>query len=178
MKKYQGKYRIPSARHPDWDYSSNGSYYVTICTAMRQYFFGEIKDGDMNLSEIGMLVDNYWLKIPQHFPFVKLDVHVIMPNHIHGIIIIDRDVKTTTLIHQQPQPLSNTSLKKWKPGSLGVIINQYKRICTINARKINPMFDWQARFHDTIIHDEASLEKIRDYIINNTGNWKDDDFYG
>ena len=96
MKKYQDKYRIPSARHPDWDYSSNGSYYVTICTAMRECFFGEIEDGDMILSGIGRLVENYWLKIPQHFPFVKLDVHVIMPNHILGIIIINRDIDKKT----------------------------------------------------------------------------------
>ncbi len=66
---------------------------------------------------------------------------------------------------------------KWKPEILGVIVNQYKRICTIHSRKINPNFDWQSRFHDHIIRDDVSYQQIRNYIINNPKNWPDDKFH-
>ena len=90
MDKFRNKYRIPSARLPNWDYGWNGAYFITICTANRECFFGNILDGEMQLLEIGEMADKFWLEIPEHFPFVKLDVHVVMPNHVHGIIVIDK----------------------------------------------------------------------------------------
>ena len=90
MVKFQNKYRISSARLQTWDYGSNAAYFVTICTANRACFFGDVHDGETLLSEIGKMAEKYWLEIPDHFPFVKLDVHVVMPNHVHGIIIIDK----------------------------------------------------------------------------------------
>ncbi|MBI9059746.1 MAG: hypothetical protein JEZ01_18425 [Labilibaculum sp.] len=180
--KFQGKYRIKSARLQNWDYSNNGLYFVTICTANRELYFGDIVNGEMQLSEIGRLANKYWKEIPNHFPFVELDEFVIMPNHVHGIIIINkpndggyndkRNVGTPNL------GVSTTTMasEKWNPGSLGVIINQYKRICTINARKIHTNFAWQSRFHDHIIRNDESLQRIRDYIINNTLRWRDDKF--
>lgn len=132
--KFQNRYRIPSARADWWDYGWNGAYFVTICTAYREHYFGEIIDGNvetgrsvetgqcpvstnpngdanfanatnatdphhsknidiqptMQLSEIGQLAEKFWGSIPEHFPFVKLDAFVVMPNHIHGILIIDK----------------------------------------------------------------------------------------
>jgi REP element-mobilizing transposase RayT len=90
MDRFRDKYRIPSARLQQWDYGWNGSYFVTINTANRKHYFGVIIDGKMHLSEIGKLADKYWLEIPDHFPFVLLGVHQIMPNHVHGIITIDK----------------------------------------------------------------------------------------
>src|SRR6056297_360165 len=88
--KFKGKYRIESARLQNWDYGWNALYFVTICTKNRECFFGEIQDGKMEFSKIGEKAGKFWLEIPEHFPFVKLDVHVVMPNHVHGIIIIDK----------------------------------------------------------------------------------------
>ena len=88
--RYKNKYRIPSARWSEWDYGSNAAYFVTICTAHRERFFGEIVQGEMQLSEIGLIAQEYWLRIPSHFPFVVLDAFVIMPNHVHGIIVINK----------------------------------------------------------------------------------------
>ena len=85
--KFQNKYRIPSARLPSWDYGWNAAYYVTICTGRRVACFGKIENGQMALSVIGKMADQYWREIPNHFPFVILDAYVIMPNHVHGIII-------------------------------------------------------------------------------------------
>jgi hypothetical protein len=90
MDKFQNKYRIPSTRLQHWNYGWNAVYYVTICTHHRLCFFGEIMDGKMELSKIGSLANKYWLEIPAHFPFVKLRAFVIMPNHVHGIIMIDK----------------------------------------------------------------------------------------
>ncbi|HSO88281.1 MAG TPA: hypothetical protein VLQ91_17135, partial [Draconibacterium sp.] len=74
----------------NWDYGSNAIYFVTICTQNREHYFGEIADGQMNLSETGKMANVFWFEIPNHFPFVKLGEFVVMPNHVHGIIIIDK----------------------------------------------------------------------------------------
>ena len=88
MEKFKGKYRIPSARLQNWDYGWNAAYFVTICTQDRKHYFGEIINGKMRLSKIGESAEKCWIEIPKHFPFVKLDEFVLMPNHIHGIIEI------------------------------------------------------------------------------------------
>jgi putative transposase len=88
--KFRNKYRIPSTRLQNWDYGWNASYFVTICTHKRKCYFGEVVNGNMILSEIGKMAEKCWMEIPNHFPFVKLDAHVVMPNHVHGIIIIDK----------------------------------------------------------------------------------------
>ena len=97
MDKFQNKYRIPSTRLQNWDYGWNAIYFVTICTAHRVCYFGDITDNVRDtrfcvstLSEIGKIAWQFWYEIPSHFPFVKLDAFVVMPNHIHGIIIIDK----------------------------------------------------------------------------------------
>ena len=74
--KYQGKYRIPSARLAGWDYRNAAAYFVTICTANREMFFGDIKDGVMHLSEAGKVANECWIDIPNHFPFIRIDAHV------------------------------------------------------------------------------------------------------
>ena len=95
MEKFQNKYRIGSARLQGYDYGQNGAYFITICTANREHYFGEIANGKMNLNELGKMAEKYWLEIPNQFSFVKLDEYVIMPNHTHGILIIDQpDDKT------------------------------------------------------------------------------------
>ena len=90
MEKWKGKYRIPSARASWWDYSRNGVYFITICTRDREHFLGECVDGKMTLSTVGAIVQGFWYEIPQHFPFVWLGEFVVMPNHIHGILVLDK----------------------------------------------------------------------------------------
>lgn len=87
--KYKNKYRSTSTRLKHWDYSDNGWYFITICTQNKEHFFGEVIDGEMVLSQIGKIADKFWKEIPNHFKNVILDNHVIMPNHTHGIIIIN-----------------------------------------------------------------------------------------
>ena len=185
MAKFRNKCRIESTRNPNWDYGLNGAYYITICTKNRKLYFGYIENGEMNLSEIGKIAHQYFSEIPDHFPFVKLGAFVIMPNHVHGIIIIDKKpVETQNFgslhvplnipIHQPPK-----TKNKFGPQSqnLGSIVRGFKtgvkKFATMH--KIN--FTWQPKFHDHIIRNKPEYNRIKKYILNNPANWDDDKFY-
>ncbi|MBP8944301.1 MAG: hypothetical protein KBG25_00115 [Paludibacteraceae bacterium] len=109
MTTFQNKYRIESIRLPGYDYSRPGAYFVTIVTYQRQCLFGNIFNGEMMLNECGEIVKNWWQEIPNHYSNVQLDEWVIMPNHIHGIIIINEnnDVNVEA-IHELPLQQQNT----------------------------------------------------------------------
>lgn len=157
---FAGKFRIRSTRLKNWDYSSPGYYFVTICTRNFQPFFGEIIDGVMRLTPVGEIVHRFWSEIPEHFPNIGLDEFVIMPNHMHGIIIIHECVETQ---HAASLP---------KPGSLSTIIRSYKSAVTRWARRnAYPKFAWQSRFYDHIIRSDESLHEIRSYIRHNPLKW-------
>ena len=93
--KFQGKYRIPSARLASWDYGSNAAYFVTLCAHDRANVFGKIIGGRIDLTPLGQAATDCWCAIPDHFPFVVLDAFVVMPNHMHGIVIIDKPAVET-----------------------------------------------------------------------------------
>jgi putative transposase len=98
MDKFQNKYRIPSARLQNWDYGANGSYFITICTQDRQHYFGEIINKEMQLNVLGEMAEKHWMEIPIHFSFIELGNFVIMPNHMHGILIIDKNANSPNLV--------------------------------------------------------------------------------
>ena len=91
--KFQDKYRIPSARLQNWDYSWNAAYFITVCTAGRDSVFGKILDGKMILSNLGIIADVFWHEIKNHCNTVELDAFVVMPNHLHGIILLTGNEK-------------------------------------------------------------------------------------
>ncbi|WP_461640387.1 transposase [Labilibaculum euxinus] len=174
MKKFQNKYRIPQARAVWWNYSNEGSYFVTICTYKKQLFFGSITDQKMELSEIGKLAHQFWCGIPDHFPFAKLHAFVVMPNHVHGIIEIFNSEETlhATSVHNgsdsKNEKMAAISPKK---GSLASILRSYKSAVTKEARKTDPDFEWQERFYDHIIRDDQEYHRIENYINNNPRKW-------
>jgi putative transposase len=104
-KLFKNKYRIDSIRHSAWDYSWNAEYFVTICTGKHKNYFGCIENNDIVLSVIGKVTDKCWQEIPKHFPFVKLNSYTIMPNHIHGIIIINNPVDTQNSASNSIKPI-------------------------------------------------------------------------
>ena len=186
--KFQNKYRISSSRLKNWDYGTNGAYFITICTQNREHFFGEIVcvDGknEMQFNEIGLLANKFWAEIPKHFPFAELGNYQIMPNHVHGILIIDKknvvdDVVETLQCNVSTENAKNEFMSKISPksGTVSTIIRSYKSVLTKNAHYIHADFEWQERFHDHIIRDSESFERIQNYIENNVVNWKDDKFY-
>ncbi len=147
---YRNKYRGLTHRLKGYDYSSPGIYFVTINTKNKYHYLGKIVNGKIVLSETGLLAEKYWSEIPFHFSGTRLDEFVIMPDHIHGIIHIESENK-----------------KEKMPYSLGLIINQFKRICTINAAKKNIPLTWQPRYYDVIIRGSRQLSRIRQYIRDN-----------
>lgn len=181
MEKFQNKYRIESTRLRNWDYGSNAAYFITICTKNRTRFFGEIDDKEMVLNAIGKLAKFYWIEIPKHFPFIALGNFVVMPNHVHGILTIDKNNGDTTMVETL---LCNVSTDKNeqmarispKPGTISTIIRSYKSVLTKNARLIDMDFAWQSRFHDHIIRNDGEYHRISKYILNNPANWKCDKF--
>lgn len=170
---FRNRYRIESARLKGYDYCHDGAYFITICTKEMIHYFGEIKSGRMNLSGIGKIAENFWKEIPNHFPSIILDKYIIMPNHIHGILILNsQPVQTPCMGVSEESPDQKQANKKaWKSNSIGSIINQYKRICTFTIKKEGFDFAWDTRFHDHIIRGGFELNRIRKYIKNNPKKW-------
>jgi putative transposase len=189
--KFNNKYRIPSTRLQFWDYSNDGAYFITICTKNREHFFGIVENSKMQLSEIGKFVEQYWIEIPNHFPFIELGNFVVMPNHVHGILIINNNVIPVNASKNDcvnNQTLLIASLQREIGGFSGnknpmlndnilKIIRWYKGRCSFECRKIHADFAWQSRFHDHIIRNSKSFEIIQNYIFENPLKWKIDKFY-
>jgi len=95
LEKFQNKYRIPSARAQWWDYGNDAAYFITICTRNREHYFGEIVNDEMRLSHVGLLADVMWHEIKNHAQNVELGEFVVMPNHIHGILILQGNGNAT-----------------------------------------------------------------------------------
>jgi len=181
MTLFKNKYRIETTRLKHWDYSSDGEYFVTICTKNRMEYFGEIRNGIMGLNEMGNAAAICWQNIPSHFPFTELGAWVVMPNHVHGVIIIN---------NVNPNPRKDAINRvftgngnggitgKYNPmgkNTLGEIIRWLKGQTTFEIRKnINLGFGWISRFYDHIIFGEKESEEIYNYILNNPWKWEQD----
>ena len=190
--KFQDKYRIPSARAEWWDYGNDAACFVTInADNLKNHYFGHVRHGEMQLSAIGRIAHDVWQEIPNKFPFVKQDGFIIMPNHMHGIIVIDKsqhiaeprsDVETRLIasLHPPvpptiPPPGQPPNQPKKPPGGitgkhnpmlgtgLGRIIRWYKGRVTFESRKTDPLFAWQARYYDHIIRNDDSYQRIKKY---------------
>ncbi len=170
MELYQNKYRIKSARLKDWDYSNPWWYYVTINAKYHIEYFGKIIAGKMVLNEFGKIAEQEWLKTKTIRNNVDLDYFVIMPNHVHGIVILN-DVETR---RGESLPKNHSSqFSKPIKNSLPVIINQYKGSLKRWANKNgHSPFAWQSRFYDRIIRSEKELYNIRKYIELNPLKWE------
>jgi len=192
---FRNRFRNESSRLPGYGYSKSGVYFITICTIKHECYFGKIIDRQMVLSEPGKIAFQKWFEIPYHFPIVILDEFVVMPNHIHGIIIIKpaivvgtlhatslqqtnatslqqtnaMSLQQTNVTSQQNQPVKNEFMSFISPksGSLSSIVRSYKSAVTKNLHTMEPGFSWQPRFYDHIIRSDRELNRIRRYIINN-----------
>ncbi len=169
----QSNYKNIPIRLQNWDYRWDASYFVTICTAGRTHYFGEICDRKMNLSTIGALADVFWHEIKNHAKNVKLGPFVVMPNHIHGIIMIDGNY-----IPEDDNKITGSKrFQNIGKNSLSSIIGSYKSAVTKHARRLGYQFEWQTRFYEHIIRDEQSFIRISDYIEQNVSKWSEDRFY-
>ncbi|MFN8154340.1 MAG: transposase [Bacteroidia bacterium] len=170
MSLFRNKYRNESARLPNWDYRTAGAYFITIVTKNRFRYFGEIENGCMNYSPIGAIAHVLWNEIENHEKNgVQLGEMVVMPDHIHGIIILP-DSPVGTLHATSPQGNHHSGISP-KPGSISAIVRSYKSAVSKYAHRLGYDFSWQSRFHDRIIRDENEFNNITNYIRNNPTNW-------
>jgi REP element-mobilizing transposase RayT len=179
MDKFKNKYRVKSARLQDWDYGSNAGYFVTVCVADRACHFGDVLNGKMQLSALGLWAEKCWLEIPDHFPFVVLDGFVAMPNHVHGILFIDKPVETQNVVETQNIASLPGNRNAFGPQSqnLASIIRGYKIGVTKYAKSNQLNFAWQPRFHEHVIRNQESYLRITEYIQNNPLQWQLDKYY-
>ncbi len=196
--------RRRSIRLPGWDYSTPGAYFVTICIEGRECILGEVRDGAMILSPYGQVVEEHWRRLPRFFPRIELDAFVVMPNHVHGVIVIKdaaaspehvsaSDAATSAPAPSPPVALPCVSPLRCgkgvtagdgrtvcgtQPGSLGAIVQSFK---SITARRINRMCRapgahvWQVNYYEHIVRDQGELERTRRYIVTNPERWGEDE---
>ncbi len=174
-----------SIRLKGYDYTQPGAYYITICTYQRQCLFGEVVGGIMHLNLIGETIRYCWHRLPEHFPFIELDAFVIMPNHLHGIILIADDNTNKSQLFKQPiiEPVLSEQIptlpKGTASGSLGALVQNFKSIVTRRVNRLTRNYGtiWQEGYYEEIIRDERAYDNIRKYIVQNPLKWHDDENY-
>jgi len=138
----------------NYDYTQTGAYFVTICTKDMKWLFGNIDDGTMTLNDNGSIADNELMKIPSHFTGVKLCNHIVMPNHVHLIIVI-----------------AATDAASGAPTvTIGNIIRGYKA----GVSRLVGFSPWQRNYHDHVIRNQEDYNRIAEYIENNPARWAED----
>ncbi|MBD1938527.1 transposase [Microcoleus sp. FACHB-68] len=184
------KHHRHSIRLKGYDYRQGGAYYVTICCHQRRFLLGEIVSGVMHSNHIGATVQAVWDSLPHHFPFLELDAFVVMPNHIHGILVIVENYSEasvpedndTPLIFSQrkisPKPAEQTIPPRGTlAGSLGAIIQNFKSVTTRRVNRLtgNKATIWQRNYYEKIIQNKTAYQNIRRYIMENPLNWNEDE---
>ena len=174
--KFEDQFRIASAQWAGYDYGQSGMYFVTICTQNRIRYFGEIilPAGDWDSAELypspqAQIVQVCWLQISSRFPFVSLDAFVVMPDHIHGLLLFDKP-------NEQASSLNYQNAFGPQRDNLAAVIRGFKSGVSALAKKKGLTFDWQSRFHDRGGRNDVELKKIQHYITNNPARWKHEQF--
>ena len=165
-----------SIRLTGYDYSQAGAYFLTVCAYRRGCLFGEIVDGQTRLNANGEIVNDCWHRLPEHYPNIKLDAFVVMPNHIHAIVVLTPGVGAG--FKPAPTPQRGPPPAPTPQHGLPEIVRGFK---TFSSRRINegrrtsgvPV--WQHNYYDHIIRDEGALERIRQYIVLNPARWAQDE---
>lgn len=182
MRYNPARHRRRSLRLKGYDYSSAGAYFITICTHHRQCLLGTILNGEMQLSKMGWIAHEEWENSATIRQEIEFDAWVIMPNHIHGIVILNDNFlemnrKSTGAMHL---PVADRLIPPLKPRSLSSFVQGFKSVTT---KRINLLRNaqgtpvWQRNYYDHIIRSEASLISIRKYIQNNPVSWQKDQLH-
>jgi putative transposase len=175
MTLYEGKYRMESARLRDWDYRSRGWYFVTICSRNKVCIFGQVVRAEVQLSRPGQIANQDLRSLYQHYQDIQVESHVVMPNHVHAIIMIDGDHYFSPAPKNAFEPKPAGAFVSPQAGSLSAIIRSYKAGVTGKAHEIgfrHPI--WQTRFHDHLLRGDSVISAVREYIRNNPAKWGED----
>ena len=175
-----------SIRLPSYNYTSNGAYFITICTSNREHSLGEIIGNEIKLSRIGEIVSEKWLDILNHHKHVDLGEFVVMPNHIHGIIWIvgerlgvPESIKKERICQGKSQQIEIHERKFGKPqsDSLSMIVNQFKgSVKRWSNKNDHKWFKWQRNYYEHVIRNDNELINISEYIKYNPQNWSKDEY--
>jgi len=183
-----------SIRLKGYEYSQAGAYFVTVCTQNRECLLGEIVDGEMRLNDAGRMIQRIWHEIPVHYSGVEVDAFVVMPNHIHGVVILVGaaprgrpdvgNAASDTGQARGPVPTMSSALSGQARGpaptmSLPDVVHRFKTMTTklyidgVKQSGWSPFFNrlWQRNYYERIIRNEDSLARIREYIVNNPLQW-------
>lgn len=175
------EYNPHSLRLKKYDYTQSGAYFVTICTYARMCFFGKIEEGKIFLNKYGDIANSCWQDIPEHFPYIKPAPFVIMPNHIHGIIIISerlQNAKPVVETRHAVSVVSGEAFQKPVHGSLPTIVRSFKSAVTkrLNAlgEECLPVTVWQRNYYEHVIRSDKALRQAIEYINFNPSEWESD----
>ncbi|XPS82455.1 hypothetical protein Dvar_04730 [Desulfosarcina variabilis str. Montpellier] len=164
-----------SIRLPGYDYASTGAYFITICTHQHECLFGIIDDGHLHLNDTGQMAQTCWNEIPDHFPHVRLDAFVVMPNHVHGILFISKNVIVGA---KNFSPLQPNRQAKGTSKTIGSVIRGFKVGVTKWVRQNTSIQNvWQRNYWEHVIRSEPELKGLREYIHNNPNRWSLDRLY-
>ena len=174
MKFDSQKHHRRSIRVPDYDYSQPGAYFITIVAWRRESLFGEIINGEMQLNNAGQIVWDVWQSLPARFPQITLGTAVVMPNHFHGIVIINET--PVGVIHELP--LRVTNQKERRRMTIPLVVGYFKMN---TAKRINKILNsegtpvWQRNYYEHVIRDDEEHNRIHLYIEVNIDNWVNDE---
>jgi REP element-mobilizing transposase RayT len=182
MRHNTGGHHRKSKRFQSHDYASAAAYFVTIVAKHRTCLFGRVAGGKMMFSPSGHIADEYFRSIPEHFANAEIDVYQIMPNHVHGIIVLHEYNHWTAQAPsnvgaRHASPLRDPSNPRgFEPGSMGAIAASFKSAVSRRARmEFDIAHIWQRNYDDHIIRGEKDWRAIREYILSNPANWNDDE---
>ena len=150
----------------DYDYAQAGMYFVTICSHQRVCLFGEISSGGMLANDAGRIVRATWDALPEHYAHVSLDAFIAMPNHVHGILVMDSALAVGAGLKPAPTPPTRHGLPE--------VVRAFK---TFSSRRINEQRQtpgekvWQRNYWERVIRNDEELRHIREYIQNNPAQW-------
>lgn len=166
-------HRRRSIRLGGYDYSQPGAYFVTVCTYGRRCLFGEVVAGAVRPNGLGKAVTRCWLELTSHYEGIQLDAFVVMPNHVHGVII-KQDIVACAGAGLRPAP---TRVRDWP---LSEAVRAFK---SFSARRINALRNrpgaplWQRNYYEHVIRNEADLREVREYLAGNPLRWELDELY-
>ncbi|MBD2070383.1 transposase [Leptolyngbya sp. FACHB-671] len=173
MKYNLDRHHRQSIRLKGYDYSLTGAYFITLCTHQRECLFGEIVDGEMRLNELGQVVADVYLWLATQYSYVHLDAWIVMPNHLHGILVLTGDPRRGV---SRNAPTEDATKRK----SLGRLIGAFKTVFTKRINLIQSTSGslvWQRNYYEHIVRNEKSLHDIRQYIHHNPISWQQDQLH-
>lgn len=164
-----------SLRMPKWDYTWAGVYFITTCTKDRCCYFGNVVNGEMNLTNLGAIADVLWHEIPNHSENIELGPFIVMPNHIHGVLIL-KNAKDEVINYEERKDIVVQRFQNPGKNSISSIVGGYKAAVTKHLKRMGYLFAWQSGFYDEIIRDVYAYHNVKRYIENNPKNWKGDKY--